>query len=59
MHLNENQEDKLVLSRMLQEGLYTTAHSQLLSVVQHIAQHTGDLVSPCIREQSVGNNPSE
>ena len=23
MHLDENQEDKLVLSRMLQEGLYT------------------------------------
>ena len=30
-----------------------------LFVAQHIAQHTGDLVSPCIREPSVGNNPSE
>ena len=29
------------------------------AVVQHIAQHTGDLVSPCIREPSVGNNLSE
>ena len=28
-------------------------------VAQHVAQHTGDLVSPCIREPSVGNNPSE
>ena len=28
-------------------------------VAQHIAQHTGDLVSPCMREPSVGNNPSE
>ena len=24
------------------------------TVVQHTAQHTGDLVSPCIREPSVG-----
>ena len=31
MHLDENQEDKLVPPRMLQEGLYTTAQSQLLS----------------------------
>ena len=28
-------------------------------VAQHTAQHTGDVVSPCIREPSVGNNPSE
>ena len=30
-HLDENQEDKLVEFRVLQEGLCTTAHSQLLS----------------------------
>ena len=32
--------------------------SSTINVAQHIAQHTGDLVSPCIREPSVGNNPS-
>ena len=30
-----------------------------VGVAQHIAQHTGDVVSPCIREPSVGEYPSE
>ena len=42
MHLDENQEDKLVLSRMLQEGLYTTAHSRLLSTC-NVLRHSRDV----------------
>ena len=36
MHLDENQEDELVLSRMLQEGFYTTAQTSANKIKIHM-----------------------
>ena len=49
---------------LVDQGVQGTLHIPtepivLHNVVQHTAQHTGDVVSPCIRELSVGEYPSE
>ena len=68
-HCNQRQAPRHPLSHWRASCMHCTDWMQLVScvaqggrqvrVVQHTAQHTGDLVSPCIREPSVGEYLSE